>query len=164
MRDPVFCICAKLISAFVFATRIVQSLFFLNPKFQASRQILLLYSPVCVGLGRKPRRPIFSQRGSNTDLDHKYSYLRIVSIYNIENEKASRQDDTKAGKACHNDIQVLWNENFISVDNCGIVWYYAIYIVKLGFTGVHVYFFLIFALKHRLWYSLEPPQYPQSMF
>ena len=27
---------AKLISAFVFATRIVQSLYFLNPKFQAS--------------------------------------------------------------------------------------------------------------------------------
>ena len=38
MRKPDFCICenqdTKLISAFVFATRIVQSLF-LNPKFQA---------------------------------------------------------------------------------------------------------------------------------
>ena len=31
---------AKLISAFVFATRIVQSLFFLNPKFQASSLFL----------------------------------------------------------------------------------------------------------------------------
>ena len=38
---------AKLISAFVFATRIVQSLFFLNPKFQASSHLLWLYSPVC---------------------------------------------------------------------------------------------------------------------
>ena len=55
---------AKLISAFVFATRIVQSLFFLNPKFQASSHLLWLCSPVSVGPGRKPRRPVFSQRGS----------------------------------------------------------------------------------------------------
>ena len=31
---------AQLISAFVFATRIVQSLLFLNPKFQASNMLL----------------------------------------------------------------------------------------------------------------------------
>ena len=55
---------AKLISAFVFAARIVQSLYFLNPKFQASSHLLWLYSPACVGPGRKPRRPVFSQRGS----------------------------------------------------------------------------------------------------
>ena len=41
MRKPVFCICEnkdadQLRSAFVFTTRIVQSLYFLNPKFQAS--------------------------------------------------------------------------------------------------------------------------------
>ena len=84
MRKPIFCICknkdadqlrdnreadsfavtakllrgnreaAKLISAFVFVTPIVKSLFFLNPKFQASRHILWLYSPVCVGPGQKP--------------------------------------------------------------------------------------------------------------
>ena len=46
-----------------FATRIVQSLYILNPKFQASRHILWLYRPVCVGPGRKPRRPVFLQRG-----------------------------------------------------------------------------------------------------
>ena len=45
---------AKLISAFVFATRIVQLLYFLNPKFQASSQLLCLYSPVCVRPVRKP--------------------------------------------------------------------------------------------------------------
>ena len=45
---------AKLISAFVFATRIVQFLFYLNPKFQVSSSFLCLYSPVCVGLVRKP--------------------------------------------------------------------------------------------------------------
>ena len=35
-----FAVTAKLISAFVFATRIVQSLYFLNPKFQASSNVL----------------------------------------------------------------------------------------------------------------------------
>ena len=76
MRKPAFCIYAKtktqiscavtaqLISAFVFATRIVQSLYFLNPKFQAPSHLQWLYSTVCVGPGRKPRRPVFSQRGS----------------------------------------------------------------------------------------------------
>ena len=54
---------AQLISAIVFTKQIVQSLYFLYPKFQASRH-LLLYSPVCVGPGRKPRRPAFSERGS----------------------------------------------------------------------------------------------------
>ena len=51
---------AQLISAFVFASQIVQSLFCLNPKIQASSHFL----PVCVIPGRKPRRPVFSQRGS----------------------------------------------------------------------------------------------------
>ena len=75
MRKPDFCICenkdadqfavtAKLISAFDFATQIVQFLYFLNPKFQASSHLLWQYSPVCVGPGRKPRRPVFSERGS----------------------------------------------------------------------------------------------------
>ena len=77
MRKPTFCICektkthisfavtAKLISAFVFAKQIVQSLNFLDTKFQASSYLLWLYSLVCVRPGRKPRRPVFSQRGSN---------------------------------------------------------------------------------------------------
>ena len=43
-----FVVTAKLISAFVLATRIVQSLYFLNPKFQASSYLLWLYSPNCV--------------------------------------------------------------------------------------------------------------------
>ena len=45
---------AKLISAFVFATRLVQFLFYLNPKFQASSYFLCLYRPVYVGPVRKP--------------------------------------------------------------------------------------------------------------
>ena len=38
---------------------------FLCMKFQASSQLLWLYSPVCVGPGRKLRRPVFSQCGSD---------------------------------------------------------------------------------------------------
>ena len=49
-----FAVTAKLISAFVFATRIVQFLFSLNRKFQASSSFLWLYSPVCVGPVQKP--------------------------------------------------------------------------------------------------------------
>ena len=37
----------------------VQSLFFENPKVQASSNLLWLYSPDCVGPGRKPRVPIY---------------------------------------------------------------------------------------------------------
>ena len=54
------------------ATRIVQFLFFLNPKFQASSSFLSLYRPVCVGPGRKPRRPVFSLPGSINGLNFNY--------------------------------------------------------------------------------------------
>ena len=101
LRKPAFCIyaktktqisfavTAKLISAFVFATRIVQFLYFLNLKFQASSHLLWLYSLVCVGPGRKPRRPVFSQRGLNLfacfveraryDMGHIWPPLKISS-------------------------------------------------------------------------------------
>ena len=45
---------AKLISVFVFATRIVQFLFYLNQKFQDSSSFLRQYRLICVGPGRKP--------------------------------------------------------------------------------------------------------------
>ena len=72
LKKADFCLCenkgaAKLISAFVFATRIVHFLFLLNPKFQASMLLLGLYMSVCVRPGRKPRRPVFSRRGSNIE-------------------------------------------------------------------------------------------------
>ena len=47
--------CTVMISASIFASRIVHSLF-LYPKFQASSFLLRLYRPVCVGPGRKPQR------------------------------------------------------------------------------------------------------------
>ena len=80
-----FAVTAKLISAFVFATRIVLFLFYLNPKFQASSSFLSLYRPVCVGPGRKPRRPVFSRRGSLYTRYHEYSIrltLHISSKWN----------------------------------------------------------------------------------
>ena len=44
---------AQLTSAIVFGTWIVKSLYFINPKFQASRHLLCLRSSICVGPGRK---------------------------------------------------------------------------------------------------------------
>ena len=43
---------AQMISTLVFALQIVQSLFFLNPKFQASSLFLRLYRSVCVRSGK----------------------------------------------------------------------------------------------------------------
>ena len=37
---------------------------FLNPNFQASSNLVWLYSPVCVRPGQKPQRQVFSQQGS----------------------------------------------------------------------------------------------------
>ena len=49
-----FAVTAKLISAFVFATQIVQFINFLNPKFPVSSILLCLNSLVCVGPVWKP--------------------------------------------------------------------------------------------------------------
>ena len=59
MRKPDFCTCEnedadQLISAFVFATRIVQSLYFLNAKLQASSHILWQYSLVVADMVGNP--------------------------------------------------------------------------------------------------------------
>ena len=63
MRKPAFCLCenkdADQLRAFVFTIRIVQFLYSLDPQFQASSRLLWLYSPVCVGPGRKPPKTSF---------------------------------------------------------------------------------------------------------
>ena len=51
---------AQLISTFVFTTLVVQSLYFLNPKFQASNHLLWLHSQVCVKPDQKHQRQVFS--------------------------------------------------------------------------------------------------------
>ena len=84
LRKPAFCICKnkdgdqlrgnrEADQRLGFPTRIVQFLVYLYPKFQASSHLLWLYSPVCVGPGRKPRRPVFSERGS-------YSLFLVIFI------------------------------------------------------------------------------------
>ena len=52
----------QLISAFAFATYIVQSLFFLNPIFQASSHLLWLSSLNYVGPYRKPKEQVSLRR------------------------------------------------------------------------------------------------------
>ena len=48
------CMVTSQLISVVFATKIVQSLYFLNPNFQASCHLLWLCSLVCVGPGQKP--------------------------------------------------------------------------------------------------------------
>ena len=63
MRKPAFCICEnkdadqrrgnrEADQCLCFRYTDVQSLYYLNSKFQASSHLLWLYSPVCVGPGR----------------------------------------------------------------------------------------------------------------
>ena len=69
----------ELISAFVFATRIVQFLFYLNPKFQASSSFLCLYRPVCVGPVRKPHC-WFSHEAAHLYVDNQASCFVVVVV------------------------------------------------------------------------------------
>ena len=71
-----YMVITKLISTFVFATQIVQSLYFLNAKFQASSHLLWLYSLFCVGPRQKNRRPVFSQHGSSKNV----SFIRTYTV------------------------------------------------------------------------------------
>ena len=101
MRKPAFCICEnkdadqprgnrEADQRLCFATQIVQSLYFLNPKFQVSSHVLWLYSLVCVRPGWKPRRLVFSRRGSYVPLWFVYGTSRfscylaqIIMIYKL---------------------------------------------------------------------------------
>ena len=60
IRENKDAVTEKLISTFVSSTRLERFIYFLNSKFQASFHLLWLNSPVYVGPGRKPRRPVFS--------------------------------------------------------------------------------------------------------
>ena len=90
MRKPALCICEnkaadqlrgnlKLISAFVCATRIVQSLFFLNPKFQASSHLLWLHSPIVSDLVGNPEDQ-FSHNEAQVEADNSFSLNRIFHV------------------------------------------------------------------------------------
>ena len=86
MRKPAFCICENKDADQLRgnrAIRIVQSLYLINPKFQASSHLLWLYRLVCVGPGRKSRRPVFSQRGSYNMLQISIDQMRITEKYTL---------------------------------------------------------------------------------
>ena len=74
---------AQLISAFVFATQIVQYLLSLNPNFQASSVFLRLYKLVYVVPSRKPEDR-FSQVAAHTV--NRGSYTSGQFIWNLLNE------------------------------------------------------------------------------
>ena len=85
VRKPAFCICEnkdadQLCSNCEADQRLcfrytVQSLFYLNPKFQASSLPLWVYRLVFVRSGRKPRRQVLSQRGS-----YYYTFMHSMSF------------------------------------------------------------------------------------
>ena len=66
-----FAVTPKLISTFVFATWIVQFLYYLNPKFQASCLFCGCTARFVWDLVRNPEEPVFSQRGSYDDCMHR---------------------------------------------------------------------------------------------
>ena len=90
MRKPVFTYsktntqiisCAVTDQRLCFRYIALQSLYFLNTKFQASSHRLWLFSPVCVEPGLKPRRQIFSRRGSFMSVSVLYSpYVHTDNI------------------------------------------------------------------------------------
>ena len=86
MRKPAF---AYAKTKPLFSLQIVQSLFFLDPLYQASSHLLWLYSPVCVGPGRKPRKPVFSKRGSfdNVETLHKGLDIEHLPSFCVKNKK-----------------------------------------------------------------------------
>ena len=131
MRKPTFCICenkdadklrgdreADQCLCFSYANSTIPLL----PKFQASHNLLWLYSPVCVGPGRKPRRPVFSQRGSYIHVH----VLNILIVYQVSGER----------------LQDLWS--IMQTSPCNeypLTSHF--YIVTLGFTGVYLIFLLL---------------------
>ena len=102
VRKPVYCICenkdadqlrgnreADQRLCFRYMDSTVLSLYFQNSKFQASSHLLWLYRLVCVGPGRKPRRPVFSERGSYyLDNDRLCNEIaEVAALASIETER-----------------------------------------------------------------------------
>ena len=77
------------ISTFVFTTLKVQSLNFLNPKFQASSHRLWLYSQVCVLPSWKPRRQVFSQ-SSSYKLDYTKINLHLICCPHLSQKSVQK--------------------------------------------------------------------------
>ena len=76
----------QLISAFVFATRIVHFIFFLNPKFQASSLLLTVQPDLCQTCSETTLL-VFPRGGSNDDIYADY-VVNFVSKYMMSNVRA----------------------------------------------------------------------------
>ena len=95
MRKPAFCICENKDADQLRGNREADqrlcfrytdsTLYFLNAKFQASSHLLWLYSLVYVRPGRQPRRPVFSERGSNSSKAqlHRLDYCQYFYIKHL---------------------------------------------------------------------------------
>ena len=104
----IFAETAKLISAFVFATWIVQYLFFLNTKlkFQASSHLQWLYSLVCVRPGQIPNF-WFSHAGAHIEHCTNYNWVRLDFMWH---QRFSRQFEAVAHYVWWYLFQKAWTQ------------------------------------------------------
>ena len=87
MRKSAFCICENKDADQLHSNgeadqhlcfRYIDSTIPLLLKAEISSHLLWLYSSVCVGPDRKPRRPVFSQRGSYVVDTHQMTLASVV--------------------------------------------------------------------------------------
>ena len=116
VRNPAFCICRitgadQLCSNCTADQRLcfcymVQSLYFLNPKFQASSDLLWLYSPVCVRPGRKPRRLVFSRCRSYSKLVKQgFTWISIIFLIFAHNIDCRYSIELRRFQSSHLDFE-----------------------------------------------------------
>ena len=109
----------QLISTFVFATRIVQSLFCLNPKFQSS-----IFD--CNRPARKPRRLVFPRRGSCISYSKiryvwltvmRYKCYKLCDLEGAINDISRKKQLGHNDKICHNTDFFNESRQFTSINN-----------------------------------------------
>ena len=92
---------AKRISAFVFATWIVQYLYFQNQTFPASSHLQWQFCPVCVRPGQNPQRwfsHILTQMSGNCKtmlFDRKEITVRIKELSFISSQKVVQEKESQ---------------------------------------------------------------------
>ena len=109
---------AKLISAFVFATRLVQFLFYVYPKFQASSTFLCLCSSVCVGPVQKPHC-WFSHEAAHFNFFFTCLFQSTASFWQTWKEfeiKHGNEDTVREMLRIKRSVQAMYNTqvNFMS--------------------------------------------------
>ena len=92
---------AKLISAFVFATRMVHFLYFLNPKLPDSNHLLCLYRPVCVRPGRYPKQRKLEVKGTSRQRSGKGAIRKRFPLQKPRWEKTSERDPGFESRSGH---------------------------------------------------------------